>query len=97
MNEKFLEKRLDNMEKAICEKFFLKNDNIDEVLKKTLKKHVIRIVFANFRFTFVNSCLARANKENLYKKDLSELNKKIAKICVHLDKILETLGEIFSF
>ena len=84
------------MEKALFEKVFLKNTNIDSVLKETLKKHIKFLIFANIRFTLVHNCLIKAIDKKLYKEDLSEINRNITKICVHLDEAISTITNIIT-
>ncbi len=96
MYEKTLEKRLDNMEKIIYENIFLKNTDINEVLKQGLEKHIKSILFASIRFTLMHNCLIRAIEEKLYKYDLEKINRNITKICLHLDEILKITTEIIA-
>lgn len=96
MNEKTFRKRFDKMEKALYEKVFLKNLNVNDVIKKGLEKHIKFIIFANLRFTLMYKCFKRAIDENLYKEDLNDLNRSINKICVYLDEILEIITDIIN-
>ena len=41
MNEKTFNRRLEKMEQYIYEEFFLKSTSIEDVLKKSLKKHTM--------------------------------------------------------
>ena len=94
MNEKTFRKRFDKMEKALYEKVFLKNLNVNDVIKKGLEKHIKFIIFANLRFTLMYKCFKRAIDENLYKEDLNDLNRRIAQICLYLDKITEIMIDV---
>lgn len=94
MNEKTFNRRFEKMEKYIYDEIFLKSNNIEDVLRKGLKKHTMFIVFSNIRFTIMHNCLIRAMEENLFKEDLKKINREIVKICIYLDKIIDIINKI---
>lgn len=96
MHEKTFKRRLNKMEKTIYKKIFLANENINNVLKEGLKKHIVFILFANIRFNLFHNCLLKAIKENIFEDDLKTLNSNITKICFHLDEIINIINEIFD-
>ena len=94
MNEKTFSRRFEKMEKYIYDEIFVKSDCIEDVLKKSLKKHTMFIVFSNIRFTIMHNCLIKAMEENLFKEDLKRINREIIKICIHLDRIIKIINKI---
>jgi len=96
MNEKTLNKRLTKIEKYIYEEIFLKNNNLEDTLRESLKKSMRYVVFANIRFTLVFNCLIKAEKEKLFKEDIENPLRTVREICAYLDIILEKFLDIYS-
>lgn len=96
MNEKTLNKRLTKIEKYIYEEIFLKNNNLEDTLRESLKKSMRYVVFANIRFTLVFNCLIKAEKEKLFKEDIENPLRTVREICACLDIILEKFLDIYS-
>ncbi len=94
MNQKTFNRRFEKMERYIYDEIFLKSNSIEDVLKKSLKKHTIFIVFSNIRFTIMHNCLIKAMEEKLFKEDLKKINREIVKICIYLDRIIEIINKI---
>lgn len=91
MNEKTFNKRINNMEKALYKKVFIKSKNLDDALKKSTFKYAKWLTFAYIRYTLVFNCLIKAKEENIY-NEIDDKIDNINIICHYLDKIIERLA-----
>ena len=96
MNEKTFNKRLAKMQKYIYNEIFLKNNNLEDTLRESLRHSMRYVFFANIRFTLVFNCLIKAEKEKLFKEDIENPLRTVREICAYLDIILEKFLDIYS-